>query len=366
MREILKPEELSMEMASLLPNPKPGEKNIYSYSPSTSHLEFLQRQVPLVGDKALIDLINGIQVSKDIIHYRKNRGWFGQVFDKLDGSDNKRRLLLDGNLIAGQEALYKWVLELTDSLRVSQVALSVTQNSLLEARDAIRNQKQRLQKQEEALFELSNQLHQLAEQVSIRLNSLEARIRRLELRVSANEDLDQIITAWAAGQTYTKLPWALQVALLAREVFSSSIVKYELETGDRKRYRQLLVNKILAISKHLPDSFFSLGDLLDQSWMEMTKEERELTAALLEIRSVPQQRLVNTPHLFIIGTTLELATLPIDARPNKPAQSALALCRAQIDTISRTTDAREFITAVVEETANDCAAMIANSSGITN
>lgn len=342
------------------------ERSLGIYSRSTPNLEFLQRQIPIVGDKAIVDLINGIQVSKDVIRYRKNRGWFGQLFDKLDGSDNKRRLLLDGNLIAGQEALYQWVLELTDSLRVSQVALSVTQNSLLEARDAIRNQKQRLQRQEEALFELSNQLYQLAEQVSIRVNNLEARIRRLELRVSANEDLDQIITAWASGQTYTKLPWALQVALLSREVFSSSIVMYELETGDKERYRQLLVNKILATSKNLPDSFFSLGDLLDQSWMGITEENQELIAALLEIRSVPQQRLVNTPHLFVIGTTLELATLPIEARPSKPAQSALALCRAQIDTISRTTDAREFITAVVEETANDCAAMIANSSSRTN
>ncbi|MHC5931885.1 diguanylate cyclase regulator RdcB family protein, partial [Nostoc sp.] len=240
--------------------------------------------------------------------YRKNRGWFGQLFDKLDGSDNKRRLLLDGNLITGQEALYQWVLELTDSLRISQVALEVTQNSLLEARDAIRNQKQRLQKQEEVLFQLSNQLNQLAEQVSIKLSNLEARMCQLEVRVAANEDLDEILTAWAAGQTYTKLPWAVQVALLAREVFSSSVMMYELETGDTERYRQLLVNKIIATSKQLPDSFFGLGDLLDQSCMRMTKDDQELTAALLEIRSVPQQRLVNTPYLFVIGTTLELAT----------------------------------------------------------
>lgn len=333
-------------------------KNINISAPSTHYLEELQRRVPVVGDRALVDLINGVQVSKDIIRYRKNRGWFGQLFDRLDGSNNKRRLLLDGNLIAGQEALYKWVLELTDSLRISQVALEVTQNSLLEARDAIRNQKQRLQKQEEALLELTNQLNQLAQQVSLRLSNLEARMRQLEVRVAANEDLDQILTAWAAGQTYTKLPWAVQVALLAREVFSSSVMTYELETGDTERYRQLLVNKIIATSKQLPDSFFSLGDLLDRSCMEMAKDDQELTAALLEIRSIPQQRLVNTPHLFVIGTTLELATLPTEARPTKPAQSALALCRAQIGTISRTTDAREFITYVVEETANDCMAMM--------
>ena len=44
---------------------------------STLRLEELQRRVPVAGDKALIDLLNGIQVSKDIIRYRKNRGFFG-------------------------------------------------------------------------------------------------------------------------------------------------------------------------------------------------------------------------------------------------------------------------------------------------
>ncbi len=161
-------------------------------SPSTCKLKEIQHQVPVVSDKALIDLVNGIQVSKDIIRYRKSRGWFNQLIDKLDGSDKKRKLLLDGNILAGQEALYNWVLELTDSLRISQVALEVTQNSLLEARDAIRSQKQRLQKQEEALLALNSQFDKLVQQVGARLNNLEARVRQLEIRVAANEDLDQI------------------------------------------------------------------------------------------------------------------------------------------------------------------------------
>lgn len=326
-------------------------------SQSTRRLEELQRRVPVVGDKALIDLVNGIQISKDFIRYRKNRGFFGQVIDTLLGSDRQRQLLLDGNLLAGQEALYQWVLELSDSLRITQVALEVTQQSLVEARDAIRCHCQRLQRQEEALQQLPHHLNQLAQQVGARLNEIEARIHQLEVRVAANEDVDRIITAWAAEQTYTQMPWAVQIALLAREVFSSSVAMYELETGDKDRFRQLLVNKILA-SKQMPKGFFGLAELLDQSWAAMANSDRDLVAGLLEIRSVPPQRLQNTPILFALGTTMELATLPEEARPAKPAKIAIALCRAQINSISRTTDAREFITAVVEETANDCLAMM--------
>ncbi|NEQ67186.1 MAG: hypothetical protein F6K21_17100 [Symploca sp. SIO2D2] len=308
-----------------------------------------------------MDLVNGIQVSKDLIRYRKNRGFFGQLIDTLDGSDRKCQILLDGNLIAGQEALYQWVLELSDSLDISQIALELTHKSLLEARNAIRDQKQRVQIQEEALLGLSQGLDRLAQQVGTRINELEARVRKLEVRVAASEDLNRIVTTWAAEQTYTKLPWAVQVPLLAREVFSSSVATYELETGDTTQYRSLLVNKILSISKQLPKSFFGLADLLDHSWREMAESDRTLIAALLKVRSIPQQRLQNTPLLFALGTTLELATLPEEARPSKPGQSALALCRAHIDSISRTTDAREFITTVIEETANDCIAILSRS-----
>lgn len=108
----------------------------------------------------------------------------------------------------------------------------------------------------------------------------------------------------------------------------------------------------------MPKSFFGLPDLLERSWAEMTNSDRDLTAAMLEIRSVPPQRLQYIPILFALGTTLELATLPEEARPSKSSQCAIALCRTQIDFISRTTDTREFITAIVEETANDCLAMM--------
>ncbi len=337
------------------------QENIVMSNSLTIYLEQLQHRVPIVSDKAIIDLVNGIQVSQHIFRYRKNRGWFGNLIDKLDSSDDKRRLLLDGNLITGQEALYNWVEELVDKLQISQAALKVTQNSLLEARDAIRNLKQRTQIQEEALLQLSNQLYSLAQQVGVHLSNLETRVRRLEVQVAAREDLERIVTAWVGGQTYTQLPWTMQVALLAREVFSSSVVMYELETNDTKVYRQSLVNKILASSKQLPSSGDSLGDLLDRSWKEIkNNDDLELLAGLLEVRSVPMQRLVNTPHLFVIGTTLELAKLPEEARPSEPGRSAIALCRDQIDTIDRITGPKKFVTSVVEETANDCLAMISN------
>lgn len=328
------------------------------FSQSTRYLEELEQRVPIVGDKALIDLVNGIQINKDLIHYRKSRNWFGQLIEQLDGSDRKRQLLLDGNLIAGQEALYQWVLELSDSLKISQNALEITQTSLLEAREAIRRNKRALQEQKQTLQTLTQHFEQLARLVQQRLNQIETCIHQLEVRVTANEDLDRILSAWTAAQTYTNFPWALQITFLSRELFTSAIATYELETGDIHKYRPLLVNKILSASDDLPKSFFTLADLLDISCREIQESDRDLCAALLEVRSIPLHRLQNTPHLFTLGTTLELATLPNDAKPAKPGQTAIALCRSQIDSLSRTTDAREFVTAIVTETANDSLATL--------
>jgi YjcZ-like protein len=336
------------------------DKNFCIPSQSTYHIEELQRRVPVVGDKALIDLVNGIQVSNEIVLYRKNRGFFGQLIDKVDGSDRQRQILLDGNIIAGQETLYQWVLELTDSLRISQVGLQVTQQSLLETRNAVRNIKQRLDRQEEGIQKFLDRFSQLHQELSIRFNELETRIHCLEVKVSANEDLDRIITAWMAEQSYTNFPWVIQVALLAREIFSSAVLTYELETGNTNRFRSLVVNKILSSTKNLPKNFFGIADLLDRTWKETQPGDRDLTTALLEMRSIPYQRLLNTPILFAIGTTLELATLPEEARPDRPAQSALAICRDRIYPISRTTDSKEFIATVVEETANDYLTLITN------
>lgn len=55
---------------------------------------------------------------------------------------------------------------------------------------------------------------------------------------------------------------------------------------------------------------------------------------------------------------MELATLPEEAKVSKPASSAITTRRAQIAPTSRTTDVKEFITTVIEETANDCLAIM--------
>ena len=57
-------------------------------------IQQLEKRIPL-SDKALIDLVNGIQVNQNILSYRKSRSFFGQLLDSLTKSDRARQLLLD-------------------------------------------------------------------------------------------------------------------------------------------------------------------------------------------------------------------------------------------------------------------------------
>lgn len=109
-------------------------------------------------------------------------------------------------------------------------------------------------------------------------------------------------------------------------------------------------------------NFFSVSELLDISYKQLTPEDLLLSAAILETRSIPQARINNTPLLFSIGTTLELAQLPLEAKPKQPGKSATEICRQQINYIPYQMDTKEFITAIVEEIANDSLSQMINKN----
>jgi hypothetical protein len=57
------------------------------------------------------------------------------------------------------------------------------------------------------------------------------------------------------------------------------------------------------------------------------------------------------PVLFTIGTVFELHRLPRKIRPAKLSQAAIEMCRLRVAPVSRTVTAREFVRAIIDETA---------------
>ncbi|MCH8505955.1 MAG: YjcZ-like family protein [Ectothiorhodospiraceae bacterium] len=327
----------------------------------------LESRVPRVSDKALINLINGIQVNYDLIRYQKQQGFFGKLFDRLAGTDVGRQNLLNGNLVGGQQALYDWVREFSDSLRVSQIALEITQNSLLEAREAIRRQTRNSIAHRQNLNSLDAKLGNLTHRITGRIEQLEDRVETIELKQAAQQEFDLIITAWQAGTTYRGLPWIIQVVMLVQEVFSSSVARYELRTQDKETYRDQLVNKILANSEmaRANTDFFSLSDLLDSSWQEFQdSNDFELSLGILQTHTLPYSRKQRIPLTFTVGTTLELAALDEEIRSPKPGRCAVDICRTQVQCLDYTITISELIKQITYESADDSLFLIANDANI--
>lgn len=326
-------------------------------------LEDLERRVPIISDKALINLVNGIQVNRDLIRYQKQQGFFGRLFDKLAGKDTERQILLDGNLIEGQQALFNWAMEFADSLRISQIALELTQNSLFETRRAIRNQRETLTIHKQDISILDEKLNTLTHKIEGRIYRIEDRVSTLELNIAAQKNFEQVITAWEAKLTYSSLPWIIQVAMLVKEVFSGSVSVYELRTKDMKTYRNQLVNRILASSEIAHTKFFSLSDLLDSSLQQLENlSDLELSLGILETHTLPYARKQRMPLVFTVTTTLELAALSEEIRPSKPGRCAVEICRAQVQDLDYTTTMSNFVKQVTYETADDSLFLIANNA----
>lgn len=344
---------------------------------SIHNLQQLQRRIPIIGDKILLYFVNSIQLNRDRIIDYKNIGLLKYFFAEFNSNKFQHNSLNHDNSIISQSIFNNVIAQLYECLDISQLGLQITQQILIQLRDIIRTQKHKFAHQQQAILKLSSQLHELAQQVGNKLHCQETQWQQIGIRAAAKSDLESIITAWQTGQAYTNLPWIIQVTFLAREVFSSAVVSYELETGDTKYFRSLLVDKIMATSQQIPQNFIDVTELLDSCWQVMENSDRtvpiqashyltdnpslrdrNLAAVLLEVRSIPQSRLFNMPLLFTIGTTLELATLPDTVRPTKPAQLATILCQNYFSSIAQITDAQEFVTAIVEETANDSIAAL--------
>ncbi len=258
-------------------------------------------------------------------------------------------------------------MDLTDSLRISQVALEITQTSLLEARNAIRKQKEVSGGHRHDINVLDEKLNSISHRIENKIDQIEDRVRLLELSVEAQRDFERIVTTWEAKRTYRDLPWMIQVVMLVKEVFSSSVAIYELRTQDTLTYRHQLVNRILATSEITNTKFFSLSDLLDSAWQQVSsRNDLELSLGLLETHTLPYSRKQSLPLLFTVATTLELATLDEEIRPSQPGRCAVELCRAQIQEIDYTTTTHDFITQVTHESANDSLFSIANYEKISD
>ncbi len=114
---------------------------LHVVQPSSSfrqEVEAAAKRIPMIGSKALVDLINGIQVNREALHFRRRQGYLARVVDAVSGEERERSLLIDENFVEGLSAVRAWCEGLTRALGASENALAEAQCLLLEARRVVR------------------------------------------------------------------------------------------------------------------------------------------------------------------------------------------------------------------------------------
>lgn len=316
---------------------------------SREDLDAICARIPGVSDRLLIDLVNGVQVNEEQLRYRRSQGVAARLLACLSGDARKRALLFDGNVVAGFECLIAWIEELTARETSAESALVVTQRSLLEARAALRRHARQLTELAGDLSALERSLGALAERVGARLDEIDTRVGRLELRAAADDDLERALVRWSAGDTYRGLPWMVAVPLLAHEVFAGPAGRVEAETGSA-RCREGFAHRVWRELRDEVGESLSLAAALDQAASALTLADAELCAWLLHPSQLASP--AAQPLLFSVGATLELASLPEEDRPPRPARTALALWRARFGAgIRRVLPTRELFDTIAAEVA---------------
>jgi len=300
-------------------------------------------EVPIISDKLLIDLVNGIQVNKELIDFRAKQGFLSKLLDTVFGNSDTRQNLIDANFTAISESIKEYIYRILHDLTISNTAIAITQKKLIETRDTLRSHQREI-----------DSLNDLYSELNSRLNAYEQRVKNLEsqvYRLEVIQNIDRIITAWESKRTYQRFHPILQLVFLIFELCDFCIIQYECKTGSVE-LRQYSIDRLVKSSDFLPDFPVSVIDIYNTLNVKQNKDaefQYQLAYSLLEVRSSPINRYAKQPYLFMLGTTLELnQILP------SPAKTAFEIYKRNLsDKFFLTVDRRQFIETMFREVIDD-------------
>jgi hypothetical protein len=318
----------------------------------TDDLRALLRTIPVADDRILLELANSLSVAEDLTRYRREQTVFGRIIDSLTGKDRANELLTTQHLVRSGQALVSWVTATTKGSAVTNLAVTRVARHLKATQHRLVAAEQLGLRTAAELDGLGQLVAEIQRECDARLTELEQWRIETTLRITAREVFESAVGRWHAERSYTGLPWAFQVVLLAREIATGPCGDWAQVSGDDS-YQERLVNSILVDprTKQTPQSFVLPILVEDSTKMLSSTDERLMVAELMDVGLDPSLALPSRPLIAIIATTLELSTLPESARPQRPAETALALTRRRHGWVDGTADVTSFVQQVVAEQA---------------
>ena len=228
-------------------------------------LRALARRIPLVGDRALAEIVNGLATVDAMNQSRTGEGFFRRLL--TGGSTDRRRGIEASTAIATvQRHLVSWVREVSDHLAYTDLTVGLLATEVEELQHDVAHAKAMSGQALAEIRELAGLLaefinatdHRFAE-IDRRLDSheqvidahakaillLDRRVLATELWQSAWAETDLTVRSWRHEGIYSGLPWLCQVLLLARQTAAGGPGLHDFAVGDRG-WRNRLADDILS------------------------------------------------------------------------------------------------------------------------
>lgn len=238
----------------------------------------LARQVPVLDDLMVVNLVNGLEVAGEQLRYQQGRqGLLLRTWDALTGASVRRQQLIAQTHQEGLKAASAWLHHLQSQQLQSDFVITRVAHKLRETREGV----MRLAAAHRALGAevagLRQQFGEALASLEARHSELDRRLDRLSCRIEARHEIDRVFSAWQSGRLFAGFQPLTQFLLALCTLYWGPYRRYEQESTD---LRMTILDKGLVELRRL--GAFDRHDLLsDAQWLAPLHSERPMTREML-------------------------------------------------------------------------------------
>ncbi len=289
-----------------MPNSKEVLK-IFGYNSNLS--SSVNEQHPHLSDKMVVDLINGIEVSRDYVKISLSRqSTMKRVLDSISSKGKKRQDAINTNMIEGLSAASYWLQKHESDFIHVNSSLEKLSSKLLETRQGVMSLNRSLNSKTE---ELTYSLKELEETVINKNNQLKDYIYSIDLRENARCQLNSEMDRWQAGE-FEHLPVELRVFTVIDNLRHGSVALFLQKKATPNEIKYLLRNTKNKLRIRIADDLGfkpSNTDAFENIWFELEKSLQEKAIQLEDKNAIAYLSSwadkMQQPTLFSINSVLE-------------------------------------------------------------
>ena len=187
---------------------------------NSSELKELTNSLPLLSDKVIVDLVNGMDVIRDhIFELKKPVGFPGRIVDLVLGNDKKRNISIYENLSTSIDATTIWLGNIEKWKIGSDFALVSVAKKLVDTRNKVRT----LTSKSETI---SSKITQLESHFNDIFSVIQNEQLQLKQRLDAKDSLDFVMSKWKGGGYDVFISPLNQMFVALEELFWSPFGEY--------------------------------------------------------------------------------------------------------------------------------------------